>query len=65
MFFNRRQSDFTLLSSPQNFHQFAKIQFLVKSGDITMTTINKKLRNRFNLSFARSRPATENPTPGT
>ena len=30
MFFNRRQSDFTLLSSPQKFHQFAKIQFLSK-----------------------------------
>ena len=30
MFFNRRQSDFILLSSPQNFHQFAKMQFFSK-----------------------------------
>ena len=30
-----------------------------------MTTINKKLHNRQNPNLAQSRPATENPTPGT
>ena len=33
--------------------------------DITMTTINKKPLKSIIPSFARSRPATENPTPGT
>ena len=33
--------------------------------NITMSIINKKLWNRFNPNFARSRPATENPTPRT
>ena len=33
--------------------------------DVTMTTINKKLRNRLNPNFARSKPVTENPRPGT
>ena len=30
-----------------------------------MATINNNLQNRFNPNCARSRPATENPTPGT
>ena len=33
--------------------------------DITMTTISKKLWNQWKLNFARSKPATEKPTPGT
>ena len=28
-----------------------------------MTKVNKKLSNQLNPNFARSRPATENPTP--
>ena len=30
-----------------------------------MTTVDEKLWNRYKPNFAQSRPATENPTPGT
>ena len=33
--------------------------------DITVTTINKKALESITPNFARSSPATENPTPGT
>ena len=70
MFFNPLKSNFILVRSPQNFHQWLTMNWSLPNAvfskiDITMTTINKKTWNRLNPNFARSRPATENPTPGT